>query len=165
VHAIFADKDEGRDATDRCSGLSFTEEINLFAKMYAEDKRIASAPGKKCRDCQFRVGSANGLKSGFDECWKNEGKVKEQELREPFVFDVWKFTKADALIEAKKYFVKDMSVEDVAPKKKCRRTWAIAKRTAVAASRIPPKGQETSSRRPWWHSGCNGIVAISSAFH
>jgi hypothetical protein len=118
VNAIHQDKDEGRPATVRCEGLSYADEIRHFAKMYLEDRKITSSPGARCRDCEFRVSSehSGSQLSGFDECWVKEAKVNPVELTKPFVFDIWNFRKSGKLINAKKYFVKDVCEDDVGPK-------------------------------------------------
>jgi hypothetical protein len=76
-------------------------------------------PSAHCKDCEFRVGNdeiAAGKKSGFNECWTTEAKIKSDETGNAFVFDIWNFRKAKGLLEDKKYFVKDLVEDDVAPK-------------------------------------------------
>lgn len=118
VNAIHQDKDEGRPSTLRYNRLSYAEEVRYFAKMYLEDRKISSSPGAQCRDCEFRVSNESSKErhSGFDECWVKEAKVKESELTQAFVFEIWNFRKSGKLIDAKKYFVKDVCQNDVGPK-------------------------------------------------
>ncbi len=115
VAAILEDRDEGRPAADRVNGLPFAKEATYLADMYVKDQRIPGRPGKHCKTCEFRVNATSPVKSGFAECWTGEAKIKPQEVAEAFVFDVWKFRKSEGLIEDKKFFIKDLIEDDVAP--------------------------------------------------
>jgi hypothetical protein len=118
VNAIHQDKDEGRPAAARCNRLSYGDEIRHFATMYLQDQKISSSPGVQCRKCEFRLSNETGKLSGFDECWTTEAKVRPADLAQTFVFDIWNFRKSGPLIDAKKYFVKDLNEDDVGPKPK-----------------------------------------------
>lgn len=105
----------------RAGGGSFHDEVELFARQYAADQRMASEPGRHCKHCQFRAESERS-ESGFRECWTKEGKVAAQDAGGPFVFDVWNihYTKSDALIAKGTPLMRDVTREDLATKGKAK---------------------------------------------
>ena len=115
VSVIHSGANAERGPEDRVNGLGYAEEIAYLAKMYADDKQVATKPGVHCKSCEFRAEAAGSLKSGFNECWQTGMKVKATDLVEPLVFDVWNFRKAEAMIDDGKYFVRDLAQEDIAP--------------------------------------------------
>lgn len=113
--AIHSGTNAERSVEDRANGLPYAEEIAYFAKMYADDKKIAAKPGVHCKACEFRANAIGNLKSGFNECWQTGMKVKASDLDQPFVFDIWNFRKSETLIDDGKIFVRDLAKEDIAP--------------------------------------------------
>ncbi len=92
---------------------SFEEEINYWAKMHLENKKISTEIGKKCKGCEFRIDDEKmGLKSGFEECWSN---ILNFDHKKALVFDVWDIKSAQELISSKKYFASDIRKEDIFP--------------------------------------------------
>lgn len=118
VAIIHEGRNTERAPEDRCQGLGYEAEIEFFASKYATDEKIASKPGSHCKQCEFRADATNDLKSGFNECWQKEMKVRSPDLAEPFVFDIWNFRRSSKLIEDGKVFIKDLVEEDIAPKAK-----------------------------------------------
>ncbi|MGE0171185.1 MAG: DUF2779 domain-containing protein [Oligoflexales bacterium] len=113
IDAIHNDKDEGRPIADHVNQLPYAEEIKYLAKMYVADKKVATTPNSKCKDCEFRTHPIPPLKSGFSECWVTQAKLSEAELLQPFAFDVWDFRRADLMIDSKKFLMQDLCEEDI----------------------------------------------------
>lgn len=103
------DTGEGHD-------ISFSEKIRMLAKYYQEDIKCESLLGSKCRDCEFKCGPEEmeaGFKSGFHECWKQSARFSENDFERPLVLNVWDFRRKDAVIAEGKYFMKDLSDNDI----------------------------------------------------
>jgi len=116
VRLIHGDKNAERGPEDRTQGLGYVAEISLFAQRYAEDQKITTPPSAHCKHCEFRAEPGAGQRSGFDECWRSEARVKPQDLSQPFVFDIWNFRGAQKLIDAGKLFVKQLAKDDLPTK-------------------------------------------------
>lgn len=115
--------DEFPVPNDFDENIKFKDFVSLCANAYNDDKRIYAPLGSKCRDCQFINSNYNDRtkKSGFHECWKNKTKLSESQLNECLVLDLWcglsgGRSLVQELIDKGKYFLKDVSEEDIAPK-------------------------------------------------
>lgn len=80
---------------------TFSKVLAHLQKAIDCGKKIETAIGKKCKSCEFKTKDshkAEGLKSGFDECWST---ALRQPLKgnENFVFDVWSWAASDSQIE------------------------------------------------------------------
>jgi len=101
--------------------LSFENLIYAMADAYKSDIRVWSDIGKKCKSCQFQVEDETPtMKSGFNECWINAG-LKEVDLKKPLIFELWGGlaggkSYADKWLPEKKYFLSEITEEDVQPK-------------------------------------------------
>lgn len=69
--------------------LGFKDSVKFFADAYENDKKIKIETSNNCKGCEFRVDEVNGIKSGFNECFKLEHGLSEDDLEKPFAFDVW----------------------------------------------------------------------------
>ena len=54
-----------------------------------------------------------GLKSGFHECWKSMAGFADDDFDKPSVLNVWDFRKKDQVIEEGKYFMDDLTDDDI----------------------------------------------------
>jgi hypothetical protein len=75
--------------------------------------------GAKCGKCEFLVKDDDGqksLKSGFKECWNKAVGLKDQDFDKDFVFDLWFFLKKEEFVTEGKYFIDQLSIEDINPK-------------------------------------------------
>ncbi len=99
--------------------LSFPERVNLYADHYARDVKLATPISVACGTCEFYLKDSqcqSGLKSGRDECWKEELGWTDDELKCPTVLDVWNFRKKGQLIDNGCIKLTDLCEEDVSPK-------------------------------------------------
>lgn len=76
------------EETEKYLDFGFKDSVSIFAKAYAEDQRLVPEVDNKCKKCEFRSNN-DGLKSGFDECWKLCHGLNDDELKKPYAFDVW----------------------------------------------------------------------------
>jgi hypothetical protein len=99
--------------------VGFKDLIENLAKICAE--RIFAPPivGSQCKGCEFRIGDelkSDGKKSGFEQCWSQQKKLKPADFKRPFVFDIWNFRRSLDLIDSGKLFIDQVEEEDIAPK-------------------------------------------------
>lgn len=102
-------------------GLSFEQTVQKLSKICAEHAYVPSPIGSQCKGCEFRISQemkTQGLESGFEKCWSETLNLTPKELQKPFVFEIWNFRKAAKLIEERKFFVAQLTEEDVAPSPK-----------------------------------------------
>lgn len=98
---------------------SFIDWIHFYADHYEQDIRIQDPINGKCGKCEFWVSpeeEANGLKSGFKECWQKEAKFSDNDFLKPSVLEIWQTRKKDAFIGEGRYFQSDLTREDLEPK-------------------------------------------------
>src|SRR5690606_21174322 len=55
----------------------------------------------------------HGAKSGFEECWSVAKKLKPEDFKQQFVFDVWDFRRTDSVLEEEIIFAKDLTEKDL----------------------------------------------------
>jgi len=104
VEKILTDVEQSEKYLD----LGFKESVDFFASKYEKDERIDSEVDNKCKDCEFRT-NVEGLKSGFNECWKLAHGLTEEELAKPFAFDVAYVPK----LKNPKVLMEDIEKEDL----------------------------------------------------
>jgi len=113
---------DGTDTADPPE-MIFTDRIKMLSDYYMKDEKIETPLGGKCKKCEFNCDPeelANGLRSGFQECWKSMAEFSDYDFDEPSVLDIWDFRKKDQVIGDGKYFMKDLNNDDIgytAPKK------------------------------------------------
>ncbi|MEI6580321.1 MAG: DUF2779 domain-containing protein, partial [Eubacteriales bacterium] len=80
------------DYGDGTTPVSFSELVEKFADCYARDEKIPMPIARKCKKCEFRANGedkALGLKSGFEECWKEQLGWTDKDFEEPSIFEIW----------------------------------------------------------------------------
>jgi hypothetical protein len=91
--------------------------VSNLAKFVTTSTKAPPTVSTECKTCEFRI-DTNKLtdkKSGFYECWETAG-VSESDLAKPMVFDIWNFRKSQTLIEERRYFIHQVSENDISPK-------------------------------------------------
>ncbi len=102
-------------------GRSFAEHVEFLSSHYARDERVPPMIGRPCKTCEFRIENkikSQGLRSGFEDCWKTAAHFTPQDFSRPLVFDLWNFRKGPALIEESRYFIEDITEADINPRPK-----------------------------------------------
>jgi len=105
------------------NGRNFASHVQYLSDHYSQDKRISPKLSRECRSCEYRISEekiAEGLKSGFKQCWAEEGKLSPSDFNRPLVLDIWKlhYTKKDSFLKERRYFMDLLDSEDLEPKTK-----------------------------------------------
>jgi hypothetical protein len=103
VDLIISGKDKSLDFEGGFSAFA-----EYLASHYEKDQKIKPEPDQKCKKCEFRTKNTE-LKSGFNECWKNAFNLEDDELKKPFVFDVWNFKGAPKLMEEGTFLMEEIT--------------------------------------------------------
>ncbi|MEZ4815531.1 MAG: DUF2779 domain-containing protein [Bdellovibrionota bacterium] len=97
----------------------FLELIEHYSDTYSRGQQVFEGVGSKCKSCEFRISNdlkADGLKSGFEECWKVQLKLKDSDFQRPFAFEIWNSRKTDDFLSENIVFMDQVSREDLLPK-------------------------------------------------
>ncbi len=118
VKAVIEGSDREESSEIR-GGKKFGEWVNFLAASQVVGQKISPPLSSECKKCEFRIVKEEypGLKSGFDECWKESLKLKDSEVNRARVFELWDNKKSDALMEQKIYFLDQLTEDDIAPVK------------------------------------------------
>lgn len=102
--------------------MPFEAYVSKLAVEHIAGRKIATMPGKKCKDCMFRRDPGGddekkGLKSGFHECWLEQCGVKPEAFKNQSILDLWNYRKSDDEIASGRYFLSDLAkdIEWAAP--------------------------------------------------
>ena len=107
----------------------FEDYIKYLSDNYNDDKKIFAELGAKCKKCEFKAKEEEkqkGLKSGFDECWKEKAKFVDTDFNKTMVFEMLLTGlrgKLDKWIKEGRFFISeldenDLSAKNSKPKKK-----------------------------------------------
>ena len=96
--------------------MSFEDWVFYLADHYKKDIKINSLINGNCKACEFRCSVEEeqvGLKSGFKECWKAQAGFTDSDFDKPSMLDVWDFRRKDKMIDQSKYFMEDLTKDDI----------------------------------------------------
>jgi len=105
----------GSDFTES-ETLSFEDWVYYLEDYYNKDAKINSLIGGKCKSCEFSCSAEeeqSGLKNGTKECWKAQTGFSDSDFDKPRMLDVWDFRRKDKMIEQSKYFMEELSKDDI----------------------------------------------------
>lgn len=97
-------------------GMSFEEWVFFLSDKYENDIKIPPQLSKKCKECEFKCSKeekSTGLKNGFQECWKKKLNWADTDFEKPSMMDIWYFRRRDDMIEEGKYFMEDVTKDDL----------------------------------------------------
>jgi hypothetical protein len=100
------------------NGMGFEQFVNHLSKICANSEFEKPKIGSNCKSCEYRIGKESkktGLRSGFEHCWTEAASLKTSDFEKPFIFEVWNFRKNAKLIEDGKYFIEQLTIEDISP--------------------------------------------------
>lgn len=89
-----------------------------LAEHHAAGTRGASVISAQCKGCEFRIplgGRAPDVASGFEECWREAGKLAPADAGRPLIFDLWR-ARSEAWLEQGLVFLDQLQEEDLQPK-------------------------------------------------
>ncbi|MDP8268589.1 MAG: DUF2779 domain-containing protein [Candidatus Tenebribacter davisii] len=115
VDDIIANIFSGEDFIEK-PGMSFKEWVFFLSDKYESDIKISPQLGKKCKECEFKCSKeerSTGLKNGFQECWKEKLNWTDNDFEKPLMMDIWYFRRRDDMIEEGKYFMEDVTKDDL----------------------------------------------------
>ena len=96
--------------------LNFTEAMHLFKEAYQENKYL-NWPLKfsNCKGCEFKASEEEklqGLKSGFEHCFKQQLNWSDSDFKRPNAMEIWNF-RGGNLIEENRLFLDDLNEDDL----------------------------------------------------
>ncbi len=97
---------------------SFEEYVNRLSKLYFDNKKEPPIISSLCGKCEFKATEQelkNGLKSGFNECWKEALNWTDKDLSVPTVLEIWNHRGKDKFIQSGKIKLSDICVDDISP--------------------------------------------------
>jgi hypothetical protein len=90
---------------------SFAAWVRFLARRYRRDRKVPTPLGSKCGRCEFRCTpeqKRSGLRSGLEECWRQQAGLREEQLAEPLVIDLWNCRRKDSFIARGIYLLRDL---------------------------------------------------------
>ncbi|KYZ75534.1 hypothetical protein AXX12_12535 [Anaerosporomusa subterranea] len=99
--------------------VSFGEYVALLADHYQRDEKIGWPLSATCAKCQYRTNKQEktlGLKSGFEECWREKLNWTDNDFLEPNVIEIWSFRKKNQYIKEGRIKLSEIAEEDISPK-------------------------------------------------
>lgn len=100
--------------------MSFEEWLDFLSTKLKTKDRIWTDLGKKCKSCEFKCTETEiekKLKSGFEECWARQAGFSKEDFKKPTVLDIWDFRRKDQLISEGRFFMEDVTDEDISSEK------------------------------------------------
>jgi len=90
------------------NNYSFEEYINHLSYLYKNNIREFQDIDQRCFSCQYKTDSNSKLKSGFSECFKQNGKIINEQSS--LVDQVWKSTKKE--VDKGHFFIDQINEDD-----------------------------------------------------
>jgi hypothetical protein len=95
---------------------TFQEWIHYYADSYENDQLLQDKLMGRCSKCEFKSTpeqQAAGSLSGYQECWQRAANFLPGDFGRAHILDLWYFLKKDTFIENGKYFMSQLSREDL----------------------------------------------------
>jgi hypothetical protein len=96
--------------------MNFADKVSFLSDSYRSDQKVDTRIGAKCKTCQFKASDdelANGMLSGYRECWSSEAGWNVADFAEQTILDIWDFRKKDSMIESGVLKMKDVDIDDI----------------------------------------------------
>lgn len=96
--------------------LNFSEAMHLFRDAYQE-KKYLNWPLKfsNCKGCEFKASEEEiqqGLKSGFEHCFKKQLNWSDSDFKRPNAMEIWNY-RGGYLLEENRLFLDDLTEDDL----------------------------------------------------
>ena len=101
------------------SERAFKDRFHEFSQQYFNGFKPPPVPKKECANCQFKTlpyYEANGLLSGFKECWREALGYNDKDFLDPTVLDLWSFRKKDSYLQKGLIKLRDFDEADLSIK-------------------------------------------------
>ena len=94
---------------------TFEQFVKEMCDAWTADRRVNWIFSTNCFNCEFCCGEDNKMKDGRDECWLAKAGFKPSQTKEPQLAEMWSqsFTKRNEFLQQGKYFLKDITLEDM----------------------------------------------------
>ena len=112
---------------EETASRTLADYVDWLAAHYSKDEKIEWPVGAQCQSCEFKTSPEQrqkGLLSGFCECWREQRGLSEEDLRQPNVFNIWNFRKKADLLEQRRFFMRDVTADDILGGKTSKKTAA-----------------------------------------
>ena len=125
---------EGKELTEHPNMGTMSKKAASIAETYLKNQRadIRKCVGTHCKTCEFR-GQSSNLKSGFDECWVEYANIQAASSKK-LAFDLWSFLGGQKALDSKKYFISDLTEEEIGDGKRSSRQLIIVKKERLKDS-------------------------------
>lgn len=113
------------NSTHKVGGRPFLECIEYLSTIYSSGARQFAGVSSACKGCEFRIDSKmkeQGLKSGFEECWSEQLKLRPSDFNRAFAFEIWNSRKTDDFLANNVVFMDQVTEESLKPKSKAKET-------------------------------------------
>jgi hypothetical protein len=116
------------NSTHKIGGRSFAESIDYLSTVYTAGTRELTGVSSACKACEFRIDSklkSQGLKSGFEECWTEQLKLRPADFNKAFAFEIWNSRKTDDFLVNNVIFMDQVTEDSLKPKSKAKETQGL----------------------------------------
>ena len=97
-----------------CDGKTFEEFARRLAENHLHRTKGFKILNSDCKHCEFKtLPSSPKLKSGFEECWMEAGRLKTTDNNRSTVFDLWDFRYRDRVLRQNKLFLDELTRDDL----------------------------------------------------
>lgn len=104
------------DGADKYATEPLADTIDFMLGVLKATEKEAPVRKSACGSCEYRCGADTD--TGFAQCWTSDGQIQPDELSKPLTLDLWaQFmgTRKQQLIKNEKYFLEDLTIEDIEP--------------------------------------------------
>lgn len=126
---------------------TFAKRIEWLAGYYERNEKAPCPPSTACADCEFKATleeKARGLKSGFEECWKQAFQWRDNDFEAPNVLNIWNFSGKATLIKEKRVAMADVVETDIQPKSDGMPGLSASKRRWLQVEKA-----QNGDKKPW----------------
>lgn len=92
--------------------VQFADKIKTWADSYSSNTKLTTSIGAHCFGCEFNTSNPK-MKSGFNECWTNEGRYPDGELKKPMISKIWNFRGKGKLFDEGIVFIENVEKEHI----------------------------------------------------
>lgn len=95
---------------------TFKQWAHFYADNYQAGNIIQGKLMSRCGKCEFHVSpeeEAQGLRSGYKECWQRAAGFSESDFARPHILELWDFKPKNEFFANQKYFLSELTRSDL----------------------------------------------------